>query len=194
MSVRMAEQRSSDTADEEDNVEPDQAQGSSQAVQCCDNISTRKKRIQCSSCRGLYHRACVNITGDQARQIPRYECGPCRGVSAPNRVTANAEIQTPFDFDLLRHLRDCKANLSIISNIPRGARAAAANALSDLINNVVESKTPLSWAKLLCFAYHGLQKPKKEKATANGPSLVSKIKSQITIFVSSAFPPEEFPF
>ena len=99
---------------------------------------------------------CNNLTKKQADQIPRYECGTCRGVADPNRAPAVAENQTPNDFNLLHHLRSCKANLSIISNIPKGARITAANALSDLIDKVVESNTSSSWAKLLCFAYHGL--------------------------------------
>ena len=48
--------------------------------------------------------------------------------------------------------------------------------------------------KLLCFTFHGLQKPKKEKSTSNSPSLVTKIKNQISTFMNSSFPPTEFPF
>ena len=138
--VRRTEQGSSSTANEDESEEPEITQQPSQALGCCEEINTNKNQIQCNRCKGFYHMTCVNITRDQARQITRYECGPCRGVVAPNRVTANAENQTPFDFNLLQHLRNCKAILSIISNIPRGARATAANALTDLINNVVESK------------------------------------------------------
>ena len=89
---------------------------------------------------------------------------------------------------------NCKSRLSLIGNIPRGARITAADALNDLINDVIRSNTTLSWSRLLCFAYHGLQKPKKEKPTPNSPSLVTKIKNQILAFKNSDFPPARFPF
>ena len=91
-------------------------------------------------------------------------------------------------------MKTCKANISLIGNIPRGARISAAEALNELINEVIQTNTPLAWSKLLCFAYHGLQKPKKEKPALHSPSLVTKIKNQIEIFMSSNFPPAEFPF
>ena len=37
-------------------------------------------------------------------------------------------------------------------------------------------------------------KPKKEKPTPNSPSLVTKIKNQISAFRNSDFPPDSFPF
>merc|ERR1712030_300490 len=113
----------------------------------------------CSRCKEFYHMRCVNINKKQAEQIPKYDCGPCSGVATRNRAPAIAENQTLNDFNLLHHLRSCKSNLLIIINIPKGARTSAANAQSDLINNMIESNTPLSWTKLLCFAYHGLHKP-----------------------------------
>ena len=85
-------------------------------------------------------------------------------------------------------------NISLIGNIPRGARITAADALNDLINNVIQNNSPNSWAKLLCFTYHCLQKPKKEKSTSNSPSLVTKIKNQISAFMNTNFPPLAFPF
>ena len=154
----------STTANGGENEEPDHVQGSSQAMQCqsCGRNYTKKYEIQCNRCKELYHMRCVNLTKKQADQIPRYECRTCRGVAAPNRAPAIAENQTPDDFNLLHHLRSCKSNLSIISNIPKGARTTAANALSDLINNVVESNTSLSWAKLLCFANTDCKNPRRK--------------------------------
>ena len=35
---------------------------------------------------------------------------------------------------------------------------------------------------------------KKEKTASNSPSLVTKIKNQISVFMNSNFPPSEFPF
>ena len=138
--------------------------------------------------------SCVNITRIQASTIHRYSCASCRKVTGPNREPSTADNQTDPEFDLLQHLITCKSNLSLIGNIPRGARITAADALNDLINDVIRSNTPTAWSKLLCFAYHGLQKPKKEKPTPNSPSLVTKLKNQISVFMNSNFPPDRFPF
>ena len=159
----------------------------------CSEINT-KKLIYCTHCRCPYHKSCVNIKGKQASRIPIYACAGCRGTTTHVREPANGTNHGVLDFDLTQHLKACKANLSLISNIPRGARITAANALSDLMNEAVQSNSSLSWSKLLCFSYHGLQKPTREKLPSKGPSLVSKIKNQIGAFVSSDFPPDRFPF
>ena len=111
-----------------------------------------------------------------------------------NPEPSNAENQTPSDFDLLQYLKTCKSNISLLGNIPRGARITAAEALNDLIAEVIQSNTSLAWSKLLCFTYHGLQKPKKEKPSSNSPSLVTKIKNQVSAFTDLNFPPDRFPF
>ena len=183
------------TVDDTDEV-LDHEQQSDEEKRCptCGQINSRKPLIECTQCGSHYHRSCVRITRYQANQIPRYKCAPCRNVTAPNLEPSRDVNQTTPEFDLLHHLMTCKSNLSLIGNIPRGARITAADALNDLINDVVRSNTSLSWAKLLCFAYHGLQKPKKEKPTPNSPSLVTKLKNQISVFMNSNFPPDRFPF
>ena len=137
---------------------------------------------------------CVNISRRQAKEIRIYTCQPCRNIPIHNHVAPNTDNETTTSFDILQHLRTCKSNLSLLGNIPRGARITAAEALNELITDVIQHNTSLSWWKLLCFAYHGLQKPKKEKPTPNSPSLVTKIKNQISTFMNSEFPPPGFPF
>ena len=111
--------------------------------------------------------------------------------SLPSILSSN---QSNPEFDFLQHLQKCKSNLSLLGNIPRGARITAAEALNNLINDVIRTNTSISWMRLLCFTFHGLQKPKKEKPSANDPSLVTKIKNQISVFMNSNFPPKDFPF
>ena len=153
--------------------------GEDKRGRCCNKTYPRKRLITCFHCKEPYHTACINITTEQLRHIPQYACRGCRGVGARNREPAEIIGQEAVDFNLCQHLMTCKSNLSIISNIPRGARVTAANALIDLINEVVESNAPLSWSKLFCFTYHALQKPKNEKkSNSSGPSLVTKIKNQ----------------
>ena len=160
----------------------------------CREINARKHLIECATCCTRYHMTCVKITRAQAKQIPKYKCPQCRNITTPNQESLDVANQSTPNFDLLNHLHTCKSNISLIGNIPRGARITAAEALNELINNVIQSNTPIAWSKLLCFAYHCLQKPKKEKSTSNTPSLVTKIKNQISTFMNSNFPPTEFPF
>ena len=155
-------------------VEPEHVNGPHEDKRCrkCKKINT-KRLIECSSCNSQYHRTCINITGAQASQIARFLCHQCHGGLDP-------VIETPINdipvFDLLQHLKTCRKNLSLIGIIPKGARITAADALNDLIVNVIQSNNPHSWEKLLCFTYHGLQKPKKKKL----------IKSRIRSLPSSA--------
>ena len=131
-----------------------------------------------------------------ARVLPNYSCATCRNATAPNSEPGNDDHQAPAEPDLPKYLKICRSNVSTINHIPRGARIVAAETLTDLINEVIRSNTSLSWSKLLCFAYHALQKPRKEKPSPNSPSLVSKIKHQISTFknTNTNFPPERFPF
>ena len=157
----------------------------------CKEINAKKHLIICNTCHIPYHKTCVKVTRAQAKVFKNYKCPPCRNI---NNITPNTGNQSPSPFDLLHHLQTCKSNISLIGNIPRGARITAAEALNTLINDVIQFNNSISWSKLLCFAFHCLQKPKKEKSSANSPSLTTKIKNQISLFMSSVFPPTEFPF
>ena len=193
----MADGGTSGSDSEDDPDELDQPGRVVQGKQCnsCGKTAKRKLLIKCTGCKGHYHIiSCTNLTVTQALQIPKWSCSPCRGIPAPIRNRRNAVEQTTQDFDLLQHLKLCKSNLSLISYIPRGARITAANALRELINEAVESNTALSWSRLLCFAYHGLQKPQRGKGAFKGPSLVSKVKNQISTFMNTNFPPDNFSF
>ena len=182
--------------DDDHTVDLDNGQKSEEDYRCqkCFEIN-RKVLIECNRCGNNYHRSCVGITKKQAEQISLYTCRPCsRGPNPHNQEPQNGANQTNHHFDFLQHLASCKSNLSLLGNIPRGARITAAEALNDLINDVIRTNSSLAWMKLLCFTFHGLQKPKKEKSTSNSPSLVTKIKNQISTFMNSSFPPTEFPF
>ena len=133
------------------------------------------------------------MTQDQAKLIPNYACQECSGVSAPSCSPTVADTPSIPDFNLLDHLSTCKANLSILGNIPRGARISAADALNELISEVLRSNSYISWSKLLSFTYHCLQKPRRDKKAPNSPSLVTKIKNQISTFLNSELP-DRFPF
>ena len=196
----MAESIASSTVNEEDDSEDefnlDRDSYEDRTCQFCLEINPRKPLIQCTQCGSQYHISCVKVSKRQKKAFEKYACPRCRNVPFPfpDRQPLNEDNQTTTDFDLLQYLKKCKSNLSVINNIPRGARIVAADALNNLINDVLQSNTSLSWSKLLCFTYHGLQKPKKDKHSSNSPSLVSKMKDQISVFMNSNFPPESFPF
>ena len=207
----MDESTASSTVNEEDDSEDEfDLEREDKRCQFCLKINGRKPLIQCTQCGSQYHISCVKVSKLQKKAFERYSCPRCRNVPFPfpDRQPLNVDNQTTFpdrqplnddnqstaDFDLLQYLKKCKSNLSVINNIPRGARIVAADALNNLINDVLQSNTSLSWSKLLCFTYHGLQKPKKDKHSSNSPSLVSKMKDQISVFMNSNFPPEGFPF
>ena len=184
----------------EDEIDEDlnlgQEQNSLEEKRCpiCGDIKTKKILIECGRCHSQYHITCVKISKLQAKQIPLYICPPCRNVAIPNNEPSRANNQSIPNFDTLQYLKSCKSNISLLANIPRGARITVAEALNNLINDAIRTNSSLSWSKLLCFTYHGLQKPKKEKATSNSLSLVTKIKNQVSIYMNSTFPPTEFPF
>ena len=182
--------------DEDAIVDLDNGQRSSEDKCCkkCLKANNKKPLIECSQCGSNYHRSCVGITKRQATEIDRYSCQPCRDVKAPNNAPSEEANQSNTNFNFLHHLQSCKVNLSLLGNIPRGARITAAEAFNELINDVIRTNTSASWMRLLCFTFHGLQKPKKEKPSVNSPSLVTKIKNQISVFMNSNFPPTEFPF
>ena len=138
--------------DAEEDLDHDQQSHEEKRCQSCGEINTRKGLIECTQCGSRYHMSCVSITKIQAKKIGRYSCKPCRKVTGSNREPSAADIQTDPEFDLLQHLITCKSNLSLNGNIPRGARITAADALNDLINDVIRSNTPTAWSKLLCFA------------------------------------------
>ena len=192
----MAEQMTNDESDSEEESDNKLGPHGERCLKC-GITNTRRPTIPCTLCMGKYHITCVNVKRVEARALTNYSCPTCRNATASNSEPGNDGQQTPAGFDLPKYLKTCRSNVSIINHIPRGARIAAAEALNDLINEVIRSNTPRSWAKLLCFAYHSFQKPKKEKPSPNSPSLVSKIKHQISTFKntqSTNFPPERFPF
>ena len=160
----------------------------------CKVFNSRKRRIDCIQCRGQYHVTCVNMRLKQAEELPNYICRTCKDGSDINSEPSNADPLSFPDFDLLRYLITCKSNLSIMGNIPRGARIAVADALNELIGIVLRTNSSASWSRLLCFTYHVLQKPKKDKPASNNLSLVTKIKNQVSAFMNENFPPDSFPF
>ena len=186
---------SSSAADAGD-VAMDQDQRSLEEPHCpvCKVFNAKKFSIKCFQCNHSYHYSCVNVTQAQASKISKYICKPCRIGTAPSQDPPIDNAPGNPDFDLRDHLLACKSNLSILGNIPRGARITVADALNELISEVLRSNSALAWSKLLCFTYHVLQKPKKDKRAPNNPSLVTMIKNQVSIFMNSVFPPAEFPF
>lgn len=71
----------------------------------------------------------------------------------------------------------------MVRRIPRGARIAAAGALSTLIENAVDSGTVTSWKRLLCFPYAALSVPPQETCESEDTTLTSKVKLLIAAYM-----------
>ena len=197
------------TSPEPKTIEPLPTKKAREDLPCpkCGLFKGRKFLINCVQCNRNYHIRCVRANKAQAEAL-NFVCSPCRGVTVtvpeptisptqtiPSTQTTTDSQATPDtstpDFSLLQHLQNRKASVSILGNIPRGARITAADTLNQLITEALESNSSLAWAKLHCVASHGLKKTKREKSTPNSPSLATKIKSQLTDFSNSKFPPDD---
>ena len=69
-------------------------------------------------------------------------------------------------------------NTKTLKRIPKGARISAAEALSSAITNCLNSDNTDNWMNLFSFSYKSFRTPDQ---TANGPSLTSKVKSNINM-------------
>ena len=119
--------------DEDAIVDLDNGQRSCEDKRCpkCLEIRKRKPLIECAKCGSNYHQSCVGIKRAQAKVIGLFTCKSCRNVITPNHPSPNGPNQSNPDFNFLQHLQICKANLSLLGNIPRGARITAAEALTN---------------------------------------------------------------
>jgi hypothetical protein len=60
-----------------------------------------------------------------------------------------------------------------------------ADALNQLLNQVIRDKSRLAWGKLLSFSYWGLKRPNKDDETGKNVSLTSKVKFQVLAFMEN---------
>ena len=92
--------------------------------------------------------------------------------------------------DLPQLLAGWKTHLRVIARIPKGARIKAAEALSVLLNNVINSRTEHAWARLFGFAYGALKQPMKDAHDVAQKSLSTRIKNQIVHYMDTDALPE----
>jgi len=86
--------------------------------------------------------------------------------------------QIPDNTDFFGILSHLKAITKTLKRIPKGARISAAEALTTTITNCLNSENTDNWMSLFSFSYKSFRMPDQ---TANGPSLTSKVKSNINM-------------
>lgn len=100
------------------------------------------------------------------------------------RFIFHAYIQTKVSIQLLEHkkivmkikdkLCKLKKNVRILKRIPKGARIAVANKLSEAIQDCVQLNDLKAWQKLMVFCYYALRIPKVIKIFSIGSKETAK--------------------
>ena len=171
----------------------------------CTSTSKRKRHIRCYVCGQHWHLSCVHLTRAQADTLGCWWCPTCVNNSSANSAPSQPTLplttcqsqpapQSPpsqdTELDLALLLANLKQTRPVVRRIPRGARIAAAEALSLLIDSAVDSGTSTSWSRLLCFPYAAFSVPRHETHKTENASLTSKVKRSISAYmdVNSAEP------
>ena len=96
----------------------------------------------------------------------------------------------PNHDDLIDHLPSMlgswKSNIRVLPRIPKGARVAAAEAYCALVDQVNESNSIYSWARLFGFSFSALRcPPKASPSESNQPSLTTIVRNQINTYIGA---------
>ena len=134
----------------------------------CRNCRCVKNKTACVSCYPSRDNRCVNyrFTSNSAPSIPHVQNGQTEvgsQILAPVDVSqSNASPQDTDSFDLLTRELSCLRRGSVVHRIPKGSRAQASTALSQLIESVCEPSCSIDeWRKLFLFSSCCLIKPKR---------------------------------
>ena len=186
---------------------------------CC-SVNKRKRSIRCNVCGRHWHLTCVDLTRAQADDLGCWWCPTCvnNAISSPQIHPVQSPVVSqkraaqarppedvePGDGDLALLLAKLKQSRPVVRRIPKGARIAAAEALTLLMERAVDSGTATSWERLLCFPYATLSVPRRETSSEyKDVSLTTKIKRSIAAYMdrngdgpnsaASLLTPEERP-
>ena len=161
----------------------------------CGSSNSRKRRIRCSTCYSQWHLTCVRLTRRQAEALGSWLCPRC---TCTTHVDNQAEMSQPTQSrappdrspcdgsDLGNSLAHLKQVRQVVPRIPRGARIAAADALTLLIETAVEERSPEAMTKLFQFPRIALTTPRKEGGDST--SLTTEIKREIDTYMTSDEP------
>ena len=140
----------------------------------CDTCNTRKKYTKCDNCHSRWHLTCVGLTRKQAEALSTWWCPKCtsymscRSQSEQRNPSQLADDTLPScDNPLADSLSTLRQTRQVVQRIPRGARIAAADALTQLLETAVESKTTEAMTKLFLFPRHALTVPSWEDGASD---------------------------
>ena len=148
----------------------------------CSLINNRKRVIRCSGCDGSFHLSCVGLKRAQALALGRWSCASCRG------IVNSSPVQQQADVDLVGYICKCRARIRVLNRIPKGAVVTVADALTQLIREVLESGTRAAWGRFMSFSYWGIRCLKNDGVPQE--SLSTLVKRQVSQFLEAEDLPE----
>ena len=126
-------------------------------------------------------------TSNSSLSLPRVPCTICSGTFTARGLKCHMTrkhpsrqptSQIPDNTNIFGILSRLKINRKTLKRIPKGAKISAAEALSTTITNCLNSENTDNWMNLFLFSFKSFPIPDK---TTNGPSLTSKVKSNIDL-------------
>jgi hypothetical protein len=72
------------------------------------------------------------------------------------------------------YLSNLKSKIPVLKRVPKAARPLVSNELTNVINDVVEKNTDVTWYKLFLFTYAVLQLPQKKNKSKNLTTFVKE--------------------
>ena len=80
----------------------------------------------------------------------------------------------------------------MLPRVPKGARVAVAEGYCTILDQVIETNSTFSWARLFGFAYSALKRPPKAPSVeAHQPSLATVVRNQVNRYVSAPILPSQ---
>ena len=155
----------------------------------CNNVSRKKRRIDCNLCNREWHLTCVRLSRSQADALSCWWCPDCskHGGSQSQPTKSNRAYSVhegeKDGCNLAESLAKLKQSRRVVPRIPKGARIQAADALRTLLDAAVEEKTTEAWERLLKFPLAALAVPLKRRPRSDTPTLTSVIKRQISAYM-----------
>ena len=197
----------------------DSTKGSCRSCQVCHLVDARKYLLQCNQCHNRSHAVCVNLTAAVAKTLPSWTCGLCatdtgahavnEPPSAVSNVDTSVSIPGPEDHEngndvpyaaadrcnVLEIITSIlKQNGRVLGRIPMGGRPHAAEILSNVINDLLDSdlKSEAIWIKLLSFAQCCLKVPRagrkrnrRVQCATGDTTLTAKVNGALRIYAAA---------
>ena len=145
----------------------------------CKFQHSNRAMIQCTLCLKWYHCICEKASAKISENVSKYECEKCR-FPLPTGNPQPTDTNYPEDIALALNTLKCKTVL--YKRLPKAVRSSLAGLLSDRLESVISSPSPLSWWKLLSFSFQFLRKSQtKASKGQKPPTSADVIRSNIAL-------------